>query len=49
MALNTSKLAPDAAARLCRETEDALGLPAQDPVRDGVGRIVDRLLACLPD
>ena len=49
VALNTSKLAPDAAARLCRETEDALGLPAQDPVRDGVGRIVDRLLACVPD
>ncbi len=48
VALNTSKLDPAAAARACREAEDLLGLPAQDPVRDGVARIVDRLLACLP-
>ncbi len=45
LALNTARLSPDEAARACREAEDALGLPAQDPVRDGVDRIVDRLLA----
>ena len=48
LALNTSKLDPVAAARACREAEDLLGLPAQDPVRDGVARIVDRLLDAVP-
>lgn len=48
IALNTSKLDPVEAARACRETEDLLGLPAQDPVRDGVARIVDRLLESVP-
>ena len=45
LALNTARLPPDEAERACRAAEDALGLPAQDPVRDGVERIVDRLLA----
>lgn len=49
VALNTAKLSAEEAARVCRETEDLLGLPAQDPVRHGVGRIVDRLQACFPD
>ncbi|WP_132998835.1 N-acetyltransferase DgcN [Luteimonas arsenica] len=48
IALNTSKLDPAEATRACRETEDLLGLPAQDPVRDGVARIVDRLLDSVP-
>ena len=47
VALNTSKLDPTGAQRACHETEDLLGLPAQDPVRDGVARIVDRLLECM--
>lgn len=49
VALNTAKLSEDEAARACGEAEDLLGLPAQDPVRHGVGRIVDRLQACFPD
>lgn len=48
VALDTSKLDAAAAARACREAEDLLGLPAQDPVRDGVARIVDRLLEAVP-
>ena len=46
VALNTSKLAPAAAADACKAAEDALGLPCTDPVTQGVGRIVDELLAC---
>src|SRR5690606_10433730 len=49
VALNASKRSAEDAARVCRETEGLLGLPAQDPVRDGVDRIVDRLVACFPD
>ncbi|MGJ4728329.1 N-acetyltransferase DgcN [Luteimonas sp. SDU101] len=48
VALNTSRLSAAEAERVCRETEDLLGLPAQDPVRDGVARIVDRLIECVP-
>ena len=48
VALNTSKLSAEEATRVCREAEDLLGLPAQDPVREGVDRIVDRLVACFP-
>jgi uncharacterized NAD-dependent epimerase/dehydratase family protein len=48
LALNTSKLDAEGAARACREAEDLLGLPAQDPMRDGVARIVDRLLDAVP-
>lgn len=49
VALNTAKLSADEAERVCAETEDLLGLPAQDPVRDGVARIVDRLQASFAD
>lgn len=46
VALNTSKLKPDEAADACKAAEDLLGLPCQDPVINGVGRIVDHLLSC---
>lgn len=46
VALNTAGLSPEAAATACRAAEDALGLPCQDPVRDGIERIVDHLAAC---
>ena len=49
VSLNTSKLSAEDAARVCAEAEDRLGLPAQDPVRNGVSRIVDRLQTCFPD
>ena len=48
VALNTSKFDDAQALRLCQEAEDLLGLPAQDPVRHGVERIVDRLLEHYP-
>ena len=48
IALNTARLTADAAHAACREAEDLLGLPAQDPIRHGVGRIVDRLQSCAP-
>ncbi len=41
--VNTSKLEPEAAARFKQETETELGLPAVDPLVDGVARIVDDL------
>lgn len=44
VALNTSRLSPADAARACAEAERLLGLPCQDPVAMGVGRIIDRLL-----
>jgi len=46
VALNTEALSADAAADVCRSVADELGLPCQDPVRMGVGWIVDRLLQC---
>jgi uncharacterized NAD-dependent epimerase/dehydratase family protein len=46
--LNTSGLAPDAARRLCDETEDALDLPCTDPIAFGVDSILDRLLCVAP-
>lgn len=49
VALNTAKLSPGDAERACAETEDLLGLPTQDPVRNGIARIVDRLQACFAD
>lgn len=48
VALNTAKLSAEEAQRACRAAEDLLGLPAQDPVRDGTTRIVDRLLELFP-
>jgi uncharacterized NAD-dependent epimerase/dehydratase family protein len=44
VALNTSRLGAQDAQRACREVSDALGLPCQDPIRDGVRLIVDRLI-----
>jgi uncharacterized NAD-dependent epimerase/dehydratase family protein len=46
IALNTSKLTRPAAVEACKAAEDALGLPCQDPVSMGVGRIVDYLFSC---
>lgn len=46
VSLNTSALEPAAAIRACREAEETLGLPCQDPVTTGVARIVDHLLSC---
>lgn len=43
LAFNTSALDPAAADRALKEAEDRFGLPAADPVRTGVGAIVDRL------
>ncbi|SDG15020.1 Uncharacterized conserved protein, NAD-dependent epimerase/dehydratase family [Limimonas halophila] len=43
VAVNTAAMDAGAARRYLRETEDALGLPAVDPVRDGVARLVDVL------
>lgn len=47
VAVNTSQAGgADAAARICKEIEDLLGLPCQDPVSMGVAGIVDRLQSC---
>jgi uncharacterized NAD-dependent epimerase/dehydratase family protein len=46
IALNTSKLSRAAAEEACKAAEDALGLPCQDPVTMGVGRIADWLFSC---
>lgn len=46
VAVNTSGLLPDEAARTCAQIQAELGLPCQDPVVNGVGRIVDRMLEC---
>jgi len=43
LSLNTSALDPAAAERALRETEQKIGLPAVDPLRTGVGKIVDVL------
>ena len=43
IAVNTQALDDAAAAAFLAETEAKLGLPTVDPVRTGVGRIVDRL------
>lgn len=45
VSVNTSALDRQAADRFLKETEDRLGLPAVDPLRTGVGKIVDRLQA----
>lgn len=44
VSLNTSLLAPDEARRVRDEVEAELDLPCQDPMIDGVGRIVDGFL-----
>lgn len=43
ISLNTSALDPSTAESVLRQTEDTFGVPAVDPVRGGVGPIVDRL------
>ena len=43
LAADTSRLKPDEARDYLSETEERLGIPAVDPVRTGVGAIVDRL------
>ena len=42
-AINTSRLDPAAAEATIKDAEDRLGLPATDPVRHGVARLVDAL------
>lgn len=44
VALNTSRMAPAEALRLCAETSDRLGLPCTDPVAMGVEPIIDRIM-----
>ena len=44
ISVNTSKAPQDAALRYLQSVEERLGLPCCDPVRTGVGAIVDRLL-----
>lgn len=41
--LNTSQMQPEAAATLKTELSKAFGLPCVDPLKDGVGAIVDNL------
>jgi len=43
VSVDTSRLSADEAVRFLADTEDRLGLPAVDPVRNGVGRVVDAL------
>lgn len=44
VALNTRLMDASTAKRTCEAVEDETGLPCQDPLRDGVGRIVDNFL-----
>ncbi len=43
--LNTSRLSVEATAAAVARVEDELGVPCVDPVRHGVGRIMERMLA----
>jgi uncharacterized NAD-dependent epimerase/dehydratase family protein len=43
--INTSALDPAAAERCLRDLEQTYGLPAVDPLRTGIGKLVDRLAA----
>lgn len=43
--LNTSHLSPEEAEAACQETEDAVGMPCQDPVRHGTDRVLAAVLA----
>jgi uncharacterized NAD-dependent epimerase/dehydratase family protein len=43
VSVNTGALDPAAARDYLRRTEDTIGLACVDPVRTGVGAIVDRL------
>ncbi len=46
VSLNTSRLDEASARRLFDQIEDELGLPCEDPIRTGVDRIADRVVAC---
>ncbi|WEK44068.1 MAG: DUF1611 domain-containing protein [Candidatus Sphingomonas colombiensis] len=46
VSLNTSALDAEAALRACAEVEDRLGLPCQDAVAHGLGRVAERLIEC---
>lgn len=46
IALNTSKLDREQAARLCEKTGNEHGLPCTDPYAMGVEAIIDRMTAC---
>ena len=43
LSVNTSRLDPEAAKSCLAELEAEFGLPAVDPLRDGVGRLVDEI------
>lgn len=43
LSVNTSRLDPEAAKDCLAELEGEIGLPAADPMRDGVGRLVDKI------
>ena len=45
IAANTSRLTPDAADRWLQATAQSLGLPAVDPLKDGVEPLVAAMLA----
>lgn len=44
VSVNTSRLSESEAARLIHDIEASMGLPCADPIRHGMGRIVDVLL-----
>jgi uncharacterized NAD-dependent epimerase/dehydratase family protein len=46
--LNTSRMEADEARALCRQIENALGLPCTDPIAFGVEAIIDELLCTEP-
>ena len=48
LALNTVRLDENAARRAIGEAEEEVGLPADDPVRFGAGRLLDAVLERLP-
>ena len=48
MAVNTAALAPDAAKAALAEIEAEYGLPAVDPIRDGVAPIIDQIARTFP-
>jgi uncharacterized NAD-dependent epimerase/dehydratase family protein len=49
IAVNTSQMDREDALRACRDIEDRLGLPCQDPIAMGVDRIADHLHSCFEE